>query len=86
MYANDHSSFLSSKQSEPENEEYKDTNLPQDQLKYLYSAVNRISSEQSEVKKQLTTIERFMARIDTKLFVEDTKGKDELIHLLHIIR
>ncbi|CAN8324030.1 unnamed protein product [Cochlearia groenlandica] len=75
MYATNHPSFVSPKRSEPEMEEYRATDPPQDQVKFIYSSVNRISSEQSEMKNKLALIESFMARIDEKLFGGDTKGK-----------
>ncbi|CAN8319546.1 unnamed protein product [Cochlearia groenlandica] len=75
MYDNDHPSFLSPEQSESEMEEFRATDPPQDQVKFLYSSMNPISSEQSEMKNKLASIESIMARIDEKLFGGDTKGK-----------
>ncbi|CAN8318632.1 unnamed protein product [Cochlearia groenlandica] len=68
MYATDHPSFVSPERNETEMEEYRATDPPQDQVKFLYSSVNRISSEQAEMKNKLASIESFMARIDEKLF------------------
>ncbi|CAN8255344.1 unnamed protein product [Cochlearia groenlandica] len=76
MYANDHPSFVSPERSESEIEEYHASDPPHDQVKFLYSSVNRISLEQTEMKNKLASIESFMARIDEKLFGGDPKGKN----------
>ncbi|CAN8238076.1 unnamed protein product [Cochlearia groenlandica] len=75
MYANNHPSFLSPERSELGNEEYHESDPPMNQMKYLYSALNRISSEKSDVKKQLSMMETTMLQMKEMLFGEETKGK-----------
>ncbi|CAN8306767.1 unnamed protein product [Cochlearia groenlandica] len=75
MYASDHPNFVSPERSVTENEEYHEADLPLNQQKYMYNAVNRISSEQAEVKSQLSMIEMTMLQMKERLFGEETKGK-----------
>ncbi|CAN8271893.1 unnamed protein product [Cochlearia groenlandica] len=60
-----------------ENGEFTEAAPVKEQMEYLYSAVNRISSEQSEMKKQFSSMESMLSRMEEKLFGDDPKGKSQ---------